>query len=799
MKKYRSLLIFLAIYVINKIRGKIVKQAITRKKIIILILAIIMIVSGVIGIIVLIENKTEIAGDFYVKKYDSGYEIVGLVNEEQKEVVIPKWIETFRIKKVSDFLKDNEHVESITIKSGVEEIEENAFSGCRKLRTVIIPQGIARIGNYILSGSRGITSLTAPFEEGQTLKKYFGSMYAPNLKQITVSNGSSEICEKAFLDYRILEKITMPKSVTRIEKEAFNGCSNLLEVEFSQELREIGESAFSRTAIKELELPNGIQKLGKGAFEGCKGLERIVLPSSLIEIKENAFKECAIEEINVPSSITKIAKGVFEGNKALKSIDLSSVEEIGAKAFYNCEALDKITLSQELASVGESAFSGTAVSEITMPNKITTLSDGVFENCTALQKVELGNVEEIGNSAFENCTALSDIDVSGVKKIGESAFERCENLLSLNVENAKVIGDYAFSGLKKISEIKIPYDAEEIGNGILWRNTELKQVEIPLDKNNLIYYTGATIEKLEKVIIPKGSIKLSDNAFDEYKSVKFELAETIKEIGKRAFSGMKFINISLPTGLSSLQEGAFYDCVNLSSITLPNNITTISNNLFYNCTNLVYVSGEGIKEIEDYAFSNCAKLKEPNFLSRVTKVGKYSFYNCSSLISRVEIGCASEIGESAFSDCVNVIEFILTNNEVKIGRKAFNNCEKLERIINLSCASEIGSYAFNNCVKLSALQLGDKLKVLEEGVFYDCKSIIGIELPRNIERVNSKAFYNCIGIEKVVIKNEQVVVFLESIDAFLGCSVDLEIQVNKDLLSIYQQSNDWKLLNIVGV
>ena len=37
------------------------------------------------------------------------------------------------------------------------------------------------------------------------------------------------------------------------------------------------------------------------------------------------------------------------------------------------------------------------------------------------------------------------------------------------------------------------------------------------------------------------------------------------------------------------------------------------------------------------------------------------------------------------------------------------------------------------------------------------------------------------------------------VNVFLGCSVDLEIQVNKGLLSIYQQSNDWKLLNIIGV
>lgn len=91
--------------------GLFVNTALKRKKLIIIVLVILLFICVGFGVFVLIENNTDKVGDFYVSRKESSYQIVGLINTEQKEVVIPKRLGTIVVKSVGDFLKDNEYVE----------------------------------------------------------------------------------------------------------------------------------------------------------------------------------------------------------------------------------------------------------------------------------------------------------------------------------------------------------------------------------------------------------------------------------------------------------------------------------------------------------------------------------------------------------------------------------------------------------------------------------------------------------------------------------------------------------------
>ena len=66
-----------------------------------------------------------------------------------------------------------------------------------------------------------------------------------------------------------ITEAVIPEGVTEIEKEAFNGCSNL----------------------KSITIPNSVTKIGKSAFRGCKSLTNVTIPKDL-KFTENPFIGC---------------------------------------------------------------------------------------------------------------------------------------------------------------------------------------------------------------------------------------------------------------------------------------------------------------------------------------------------------------------------------------------------------------------------------------------------------------------------------------------------------------------------
>ena len=87
----------------------------------------------------------------------------------------------------------------------VTSIGERAFSNCRSLTAITLPEGVTSIGDYAFYDCRSLTSITIP-------------------------EGVTSIGDYAFYDCRSLTTITLPESVTSIEFCAFEGCSSLTDV-----------------------------------------------------------------------------------------------------------------------------------------------------------------------------------------------------------------------------------------------------------------------------------------------------------------------------------------------------------------------------------------------------------------------------------------------------------------------------------------------------------------------------------------------------------------------------------------
>ena len=132
-----------------------------------------------------------------------------------------------------------------------------------------------------------------------------------------------------------LRTITIPNSVTIIDKKVFSESYHLVKVNFEQtsKLTEIRFEAFryclSLTTIK---IPESVIKIGNGAFTDCNNLTTINIPNSVTHIYGGAFMDC-----------TKLANVTFDQD--------SNLQLISDAVFMNCE-LNTISIPKSVKTIG---------------------------------------------------------------------------------------------------------------------------------------------------------------------------------------------------------------------------------------------------------------------------------------------------------------------------------------------------------------------------------------------------------------------------------------------------------------
>ena len=90
--------------------------------------------------------------------------------------------------------------------------------------------------------------------------------------------------------------------------------------------------------------------------------------------------------------------------------------------------------------------------------------------------------------------------------------------------------------------------------------------------------------------------------------------------------------LTLPSGLTSISNNAFYSSTALASVTIPDSVSTIGDFAFQYCTSLTAViMPDSLIAIGTYAFSNCDHLTSINISDKLTSIGDMAFYQCSNL------------------------------------------------------------------------------------------------------------------------------------------------------------------------
>jgi hypothetical protein len=145
---------------------------------------------------------------------------------------------------------------ALYISKNIDTIGDNAFSGCKEIKNVIIAdsEGTLTFGS---NGKNPIFS-SCPLDYvyiGRDISYKTGDSYGyspfyrnTTLREVKITDKETEISENEFYGCTNLQKITIGDGVTTIGKRAFSGCSSLLYFAFGTQVADIGEEAFSDCA-----------------------------------------------------------------------------------------------------------------------------------------------------------------------------------------------------------------------------------------------------------------------------------------------------------------------------------------------------------------------------------------------------------------------------------------------------------------------------------------------------------------------------------------------------------------------
>ena len=366
--------------------------------------------------------------------------------------------------------------------SSVKTIEPYAFWLCKNITTLVLNEGIESIGCEAFR-SLAITEVSVPSSIKYIPQGMF--MECDKLTRVNLTEGMEEIAWYAFNGCKNLRTIVIPKSVIRIDDEAFststilavyedsygevfaieNGMlyeiydgKNLPEIyksndfvyymknqeafilDYTSEATEVVipatvngypvveiHGAFKNNQnIISVTLPEGLRKIGSEAFRDCCYLETINFPEGIVLIGDYAFYGCNnLKDSAFPSTLQTLGTYAFGFcYKLTEAIIPPSVKTIEPYAFWLCENITTLVLNEGIESIGHEAFRSLAVTEVSIPSSLKYISMAMFMDCDELTRVNISeSVEEIAWGAFNGCKNLRTIVIpKSVVCIGDEAF-----------------------------------------------------------------------------------------------------------------------------------------------------------------------------------------------------------------------------------------------------------------------------------------------------------------------------------------------------------------------------------------
>ena len=521
---------------------------------------------------------------------------------------------------------------------------------------------------------------------------------------------------------------------------------------------------------------------GEDEFELYRGITSLIIPNSVKSI--GCIGPCSsLTSLTIGSGVTSIENFAFRYSR-LKTV-VSKIEKpfaIEETVFFQLPSDAELIVPKGTKAVYQSTSGWNMFSKITEKDLLFEVN-GIWyqEGENNSVSVTRGNIDYKGDIIIPERVTYNGKTFS-VTGINHLAFENCSRLTSVTIPNSVTsIGGSAFHNCSGLTSVFIPNSVTSIGKCVFYGCSGLTSISI--DKSNQQYDSrnncNAIIETKSNTIIAGCKNTTIPNG--------------VASIGSYVFDGCSGLaSITIPNSVTEIGSGAFKGCSGLTSIKVESGnlnydsrndcnaiIETSSNTLIFGCKNTTIPNG--VTSVGNNAFYNCSGLTSITIPNSVTKIGWSAFQNCSSMTSITISNSLIYVGENAFEGCSNLSSVHITDLEAW-------------------CKISFGLHSYSGNPLYYARHLffnGKEIKdlVIPDGVtdigieFIGCSGLTSVTIPNSVTYIGSNAFAYCSSLTSIIseIKNP----FKIDSNVFNGIPSNAELIVPKGTKALYLATEGW--------
>ncbi|MBR0272726.1 MAG: leucine-rich repeat protein [Bacteroidaceae bacterium] len=632
----------------------------------------------------------------------------------------------------------NSGLKTVTIPASVEAFEGDLFGSCpletitflaesvpadfhqssSTLTTIHIGAGVKSIGNNAFRYNRCLVNLNIdPAVEGLAIGNY------------------------AFNDCDALESVSLPAGLASLGQGSFNGCEKLSTIHFAEEsvITDIPRDCFgSNPSLEYIKFPNSVKTIRIGQFYYCTNLKEIEFGTGLEEFDQDwgLFYNCPIEKITLPG-INYPFKGDSPTNyltdRAVLYVNPLLVETYRETSYtqkFRIMAIGSTTEYAVTTAAGGELQSKLPEDLAQYTQKLTvsgplngTDIDYLHSNFPLIEVLDLKNASIVsGGDAYHQWNVSSNGTATIETWYGP--WETEENVISRCM----------FYNMPTLKSLSLPKGATKIGEWAMGQDRnqtyKLKTIELPTNVTEIgqyaFEYTG-----IEEVTIPAGVTRLEQHTFAYCNRLK---------------------KATLPDGITYIGHSCFSECHELLDVNIPANVETIDEYAFYNnqkrSTPIVFPAT--LKTIGHHAFRNNHRLKSVTFNDGLETIGSWAFSDCNDIESITLPETVTTMYDRAFQSCDSITQFTFPAAITEVPEAVLYHCDKLQTVTLAAGTTSIGHYAFENCAQLATINLTEQTSLTSMGVHVFANTgFTTVTLPNSITSMDYSAFRECKNLESI--------------------------------------------------
>ena len=567
-----------------------------------------------------------------------------------------------------------------------------------------------------------------------------------------IPQGTLEI-DCRFSEYLGLTSIEIPSSVKTIKKMKFYACENLQNVTLHDGLEIIEKSAFSGCAIKAVVVPKTVLRVDEDAFSGCPditifdSIDPYAEPccsqidrlngqlNSAVGCIGGRYKDHVITVLSAQTGQIKYKVWMDLGNQQRQYRCLLT-SAWGRNASFCFPELDKFFPEVKSGDFKLKA----AFRRMKYPYELTPEYREMYLKYISrnMKTILPGLIDKDDMDTLLFCETLGMIQKSNISQAIEYAVAQKSTAFTEHLQTYH---------LEKFGE---PYASLTTNNGEAAVNTVpllpadpnskaelMKSWSFIKNADGTLTITGYRGNETE-IIVPAciGDADVTCIAIEAFSPLKKYRRKEYKRVLKN------IVKVTLPDSIREIGDMAFYGCTSLKIIKMPMSPPHIGKDVLTGCTKLYDKNGFLILDgflYHSKAASNSTAIMIPQ---GVHTIMPYAFHGKRFL---APIGLSfpdtlKRIGDHAFGSAGPFTQLDLPKGLEEIGESAFAFTGPFAQLDLPNGLKEIGESAFLYCIiRDKRLVVPSSVKDLKKSVFWGCR-FEEIWLCEGVETIGDKCF-----------------------------------------------------------